>query len=377
MILINSFLQILSTAISDYPQKSGDGNSKFKLSQFFTLSTSAETENPAKSFTPSSSTTSCISSKHQKHTSWCLEAPCLQFKKNLSDQKFHLHKSLLLKKSANDLSCPLHADRSNIDGMPLKLLCNISISIHQLIRSRLRASIAALIAKTTKLGDFEEADILHRLYLSRRAIDIMNVSTSFCAILGDHDMSTAVRIDENGAIVTPIIFETIMEVSMLGKSNTLKINAPGMISVSLNETNILFKRIRISLDTVTLLKTMMDQVRVVVNKTTKRAARITNAYSKLKLNNSLDSQYFRNKISITDLINSSTPEMTSEQREQVWLNYPTHLRETVEHFNLSRNYIIGAYLERYHPQLARTLILLAQGDIEEDLSRGKEEEGNH
>jgi hypothetical protein len=261
--------------------------------------------------------------------------------------------------------------------MPLKLLCNISISIHQLIRSRLRASIAALIAETTKLGGFEEADILHRLYLSRRAIDIMNVSTSFCAILGDHDMSTAVCIVENGAIMTPIIFETIMEVSMLGKSNTLKINAPGLISVSLNETNILFKRIRISLDTVTLLKTMMDQVRVVVNRTTKRAARITNTYSKLKLNNSLDSQYFRNRISITGLINSSTPGMTSEQREQVWLNYPTHLRESVEHFNLSRNCIIGAYLERYPPQLARTLILLAQDNIEEDLSQGKEEEGNH
>eukprot|EP00557_Chaetoceros_sp_GSL56_P000764 CAMPEP_0176498354 /NCGR_PEP_ID=MMETSP0200_2-20121128/12271_1 /TAXON_ID=947934 /ORGANISM="Chaetoceros sp., Strain GSL56" /LENGTH=186 /DNA_ID=CAMNT_0017896545 /DNA_START=2172 /DNA_END=2732 /DNA_ORIENTATION=- len=178
---------------------------------------------------------------------------------------------------------------------------------------------------------------------------------------------------ENGNMTKPIIFETIMEVSMLGKSHMIKIGAPGKIFASLNEMDLLFKRIRISLDTIALLKTMMDQAKIVVNKTTKRAVRLTAAYSKLKLNRSHGSQHYREKGTIIDTMNSSTMQGTTmayiQQRDQLLLNYPVHLRETVQHFNdPSANDVLDAYLERYPPQLARTLIQLAQGDSEDDLS---------
>jgi hypothetical protein len=313
----------------------------------------------------------------EQHTnSWFFEVPCLQFNKSsfsAGSRRVHSHKLLLLENAATHLSCPLRADRSNADDIPLKLLCNISKSIYQLIRSRLRASIAALIAQTIKLGDFEEADVLHRLYLSRRAIYIMNVATVFRTV--KQDVSQGGTRVENEKMIERISFETTMEVSMLGNSHTLKIHAPGTIAASWNERDLRFKQVRISLDTIALLKSMINQARIVVNKTTKRAVRITAAYSTLKLNGSHDSHNIWKKKpeSMASIIHSSLPEGTCTQTAQVLLNYPTNLRETVEHFYPSDEYMIDNYLERFPPQLARTLILLAQGNNEDNnLSQEKE-----
>lgn len=373
----------------------GNENNNVKLSYFFTplpspsrTSTAHEEEeeqqDSVKTRNPTASISSLLSSgipsgtdtslEHQTN-SWFFEVPCLQFNKSSfsGSRRVHSHKLLILENAATHLSCPLRANRSNADDIPLKLLCNISKSIYQLIRSRLRASIAALIAQTIKLGDFEEADVLHRLYLSRRAIYIMNVATVFRTV--EQDVCPGGASVENEKMIERISFETTMEVSMLGNSHTLKIHAPGTIAASWNERDLRFKQVRISLDTIALLKSMINQARIVVNKTTKRAVRITTAYSKLKLNGSHDSQNIWKKKpeSMASIIHSSLPEGTCTQTAQVLLNYPTNLRETVEHFYPSDEYIFDNYLERFPPQLARTLFLLAQGN-NEDSNLSQEEE---
>jgi len=294
--------------------------------------------------------------------------PCFQLKGHLSGSNQVQNNNIsLLDVAALNLSTPIYTNISNIDSVPSQILANVTASMKQLLTSRLRASMIALIKQTTKLGDYKEADVLRRLLLSKKSIDIVTVVTSFTVINDESGVT--------GCLTKPIILDAIIDISMLGKMNTVTLQVPGTVNAVISPSEFLFDSVHVTFDTVCFLKTMMEEVRLLIKKTLKRAAKITAAYSQMKLKRSR--VQFEEERRPEEVRKESKPAAQSST-EQDLSSYPEHFRETVRQFLPTEETVIEANIEGFPPQLARTLKLLAKGGgDEEEYSSGNENDKAH
>mmetsp|Transcript_7798 Transcript_7798/g.11709 ORF Transcript_7798/g.11709 Transcript_7798/m.11709 type:complete len:410 (+) Transcript_7798:40-1269(+) len=348
---LNTFAQLLSSAMSNgVEQKLSAGSESLKLSHLFSES-AAQMENRW----DGSITGPC-------------SVPCFQLKGHLSGSNQVQNNNIsLLDVAALNLSTPIYTNISNIDSVPSQILANVTASMKQLLTSRLRASMIALIKQTTKLGDYKEADVLRRLLLSKKSIDIVTVVTSFTVINDESGVT--------GCLTKPIILDAIIDISMLGKMNTVTLQVPGTVNAVISPSEFLFDSVHVTFDTVCFLKTMMEEVRLLIKKTLKRAAKITAAYSQMKLKRSR--VQFEEERRPEEVRKESKPAAQSST-EQDLSSYPEHFRETVRQFLPTEETVIEANIEGFPPQLARTLKLLAKGGgDEEEYSSGNENDKAH
>jgi hypothetical protein len=350
IMILSTFAQLMSSAMSNGVEHKLSG-SNVKLSQF--LSASAELENAWDGQYNS-----------VKRSSAPCTFPCLQLKGHLSGSGQANQDISLLDVAAINLASPLNINRTTIDTVPTQLLENVTASFQQLLSSRLRASMIALISQTMKLGDNTEAETLRRLLQSSKLIEITTVVTSFAVLNDDSGASST------GSITRPIVFETIIDANMLGKMHTVTLQAPGTISAVVSNTDFLLQSVQVAFDTVAFLKTMMEQARLLVKKTMRRAAKITAAHAQLKRKRARPGGEEQS---------GSQPQPRPEiskarsKDQDLLTSYPDHLRETVRQFLPSEEAMADASVEGYPPELARTLKLLANGGHEDEGSGSEED----
>jgi hypothetical protein len=337
---LNTFAQLLSSAMSNgIEQKLSAGSESLKLSHLFSES-AAQMEN--------------------RYITGPCSVPCFQLKGHLSGNNQVQNNNIsLLDVAALNLSTPIYTNISNIDSVPSQILANVTASMKQLLTSRLRASMIALINQTTKLGDYKEADVLRRLLLSKKSIEIVTVVTSFTVINDESGVT--------GCLTKPIVLDAIIDISMLGKIDTVTLQVPGTVNAVISPSEFLFDSVHVTFDTVCFLKKMMEEVRLLIKKTLKRAAKITAAYSQMKLKRS---RVQFEEVHRPEESRKETKPTAQSSTEQDLSSYPEHFRETVRQFLPTEETVIEANIEGFPPQLARTLKLLANGggDEEEDSS---------
>jgi len=364
-VLLSSFASLLASASLNGEDYALSSEQSAKLSYYLSLSASTEdgSGNPARG--------QCT-------------FPSLQLKGSFEGKSNN--NVSLVDVAAVNMASQMKVDRSSIDKVPRQLLLNVSGSFQQLLVSRIRCSMLALIDKMSKMGNSQNVDVLKRLLSSKNLLKLTTVVTSFTVI--GKEKNTADR-----KMTAPILFETIVDCSMLGKVHTVTLQAPGTITVTINNNDNLLESVEVAFDTIAFLKTMMHQARLLVKKTIRRAAKITAAYIQMKADknspigkkhgndtvrntgdNSSAAQTDSSSAPLLGLENQELPqfqptptsaEIGESKDHELICSYPAHLRETVKQFLPTENSLADASIEGFPPQLAKTLKLLSSGRFHE------------
>lgn len=351
-LLISSFASLLSFAHSDGVQLP-TGDTSRKLSMLLSR------------FGPSSQG----SYDGKNLSSGTCVLPCLL----LRSQASHSHRfqeTSLKDVMAVNLSAQVVADRSVIDQVPMMLLQNTASSFEELISSRLRVSLQAIMRTMLKTGgEGNDARVLRKLLTTTaKPVKVTTVVTSYQLV--NVDKSPGIT---EGQVVRPLVFETIVDLSLFGKMYTISLDAPGTISATLNSMDNLLDNVKLMLDTMSLLKTMMTQARAIVKKAIKRAANITTTvanYKQLKREQTQapsDETSTSSSSSQQQSMTSSFPQQQSgttsvTAQDELLASYPDHLRETVSHFLPEVEITEDINVEGFPPNLLQTLKSLSGGE---------------
>jgi len=323
--------------------------------------------------------------------------------------------------AAQKLASIVTVDRSTVDSVPGHILKNLSDSLKLLIDSRLRSSLSALV-RTMKpnknttvaaasgatssmatnppssldgvIGIRRDADvnIMELLLVTLDPIRITTVVTTFTVIPSmanglvnplhkssniKHEVdnassrgikNTSSKDDDSRVVTLPLVFEAVFDAKVLGKMVNLNIQAPGTITGALNPSDSLLGSVNVSFDTMTLLRSMMHQARVVVKKAFREAAifqkkatcnLVGKSHSGSCISTGESQQHDAHEVSNGATSISSKP---STMQEALLTSYPNHLRKTVEHFlPAMMETSEDVSIEGFPSHLANTLISLSKG----------------
>jgi hypothetical protein len=283
------------------------------------------------------------------------------------------------KNAARNLANSVKADNWNIPSVPKLLLQNITTSLQQLIDSRLRSSLMALIRQTIKIGAGSEAHTINHLLTHQDPIHMTTVVTSFSPHGPLQELSQSpVRMSS-----LAFSFEAVFDCKLLGNMLlTFSVKAPGTFTAAFNAQNSLISRGNVIIDTQALLKSLMDNARLVVKKTIRAAATtftqsqnsnstsdndltlvtpdakpVSDSTQDIQENTDLTSN--NNSKSKSNKLSSKTKKRC--QTEDLITSYPQHLRETFQHFLTTQHAeeSLDIDTEGFPPQLAKTLKLLS------------------
>mmetsp|Transcript_53221 Transcript_53221/g.64164 ORF Transcript_53221/g.64164 Transcript_53221/m.64164 type:complete len:408 (-) Transcript_53221:121-1344(-) len=173
--------------------------------------------------------------------------------------------------AAFNLAFPVFVDNFDVETAPVTLLTNFSDSFMSLVESRLRTSKNALIQEVMKRGGSSEAKTLLKVLsggaTASSPISLTTIVTSLRAFpLAEQEVG-------GEDVFLALVFESTMDMAVLGTTVTVTAQTSGKISGSFHYDGLL-KRVEIVFDTITLLDSLMKQVRYVVKKVIARAAGI-------------------------------------------------------------------------------------------------------
>ena len=343
-LLVSSFSSLLSFAHSDGVQLP-TGDTSRKLSTLLSR------------FGDSSSGTFNGSSGNSNLSGTCA-LPCLRLRGKSSLNRFR--DAGLQDVMATNMSAQVVADRSNVDQVPKLLLQNTASSFEKLISSRLRVSMQAITRTILKIGgEGNDARVLRKLLTTTsKPVKVTTVVTSYQLVNVDSKTPS----HDDGTVVKPVVFETIVDLSIFGKMYTVSLEAPGTISATLSPIDNLLSDVKIMFDTMSLLKSMMTQARAIVKKTLKRAASITSTVSNYQQqkqesqSNNDNCEKHQNQHSSSSMSNKTTAQ------DELLASYPEHLRETVSHFLPETENNEDLNIEGFPPNLLQTLKSLSGGE---------------
>jgi hypothetical protein len=176
-------------------------------------------------------------------------------------------KPLLESAAASNLRRQLKVRKSELQGLPMELLWNVSQSFIALVDSRLRSSLAALVRQSC--GGGKEDDALTRVLVgllsaSSSPINPTMIVTTFRTLPFS-------KCDAVGDYIMPLIFEVVIDLNILGTIVAVTVEAPGTVqgSFSCNSEEAgpaELLKVDIQIDTAALLISMMAQARLAVRK---------------------------------------------------------------------------------------------------------------
>lgn len=284
---------------------------------------------------------------------WC---PSLHLRGHLSGSE-HLNASLV-DIAALNYSIPLKVDMSTLQTVPQRLLCNVMVSFNQLLSSRLRNSTLVLLKKAVKVADQIKVKTLDNLLIKRDPINIRSFAISFRVL----DVPNEVKMNgRSNSSSLPLVFEVKIDLNILGIEHNIHFKSHGTIAFKIDSKSSLFQSIYITIDTVQFLRTMIDNVKLIVKKTLRRAAKITTSYVQLK--NNRDTEKIQNTFQHSLV---QTPTFKNEDSTSC---YPEHLKSVMKEFRSSSHQIteeLESQFEKYPVNLARTLKELASYPCDEN-----------
>jgi hypothetical protein len=204
-----------------------------------------------------------ISASQDSSTS-CCSVSSLQLRQHKAVLSSRSSMPLLQDAAASNLCQPLEFRKSELQGLPMKLLWNVSQSFMSLVDSRLRSSLAALARQSSGEDDMLTPVLVGLLAASSNPINPTTVVTTFRTL-------TFAEHRANGDYIQPLIMEIVIDLNILGNTVAVTVEAPGTVrgtfSCNAEEagpTRLL--KVDIQIDTAALLVSMMAQARLAVRK---------------------------------------------------------------------------------------------------------------
>jgi hypothetical protein len=310
--------------------------------------------------------------------------------------------------AALNLAIPISAhSSSDISTIPITLLQNLRGSLQQLIDSRLRHSILALLPG--KKHGFEDNDewklqsrMMRRILTTKNVVNITTAVTSFSVVPTSSSSGAAnansspdlseqtnalnnmkrntgdTRANKNSSSnktpSLPLVLEIVMDMKILGKRHTISLQAQGTIQGQIHHIDNLLSSVHVALDTMGLLRDMMSQARLVVKNTMKRAARIMTHWMERQIVKAKLRSIITNG-SLNSLHGGDGGAIVSNEESRIRNGngnnensgdsqaYPIHLLETVKHFSQKGDNGEDWSTEGFPPQLAATLKSLGPQDV--------------
>mmetsp|Transcript_59480 Transcript_59480/g.176487 ORF Transcript_59480/g.176487 Transcript_59480/m.176487 type:complete len:618 (-) Transcript_59480:143-1996(-) len=192
--------------------------------------------------------------------------------------------------AALHLAAPFVCSRDDLAGVPKKILANVASSFVQLIDARMRSSLSALLRKTLQrgamagfggsssaggVGSDAHTKMVIGLLSSETPVAPTTVVTSFRVLPGAGGNAGAPGAD---SVVLPLVYEAVIDLSVLGTAITVAIRAPGTIAATFDDADNggdgLIRSVEVTLDTLALLRAMMKQARFAVKKAVSAASAI-------------------------------------------------------------------------------------------------------
>lgn len=193
----------------------------------------------------------------------CCTVPCLMLKHRGSSESNS--QSSLEDTAALYLARPLTLTRTELEAVPMALLDNVSESFMSLVDSRLRSSLVALM---------KHPEVLNENSITRAVVAILTASSEAesspivpTAIVTSFRVLPVSDRTQNGDLVAPLVMETVIDLSIFNQLVTITFVAPGTIQGTFDSSTIsdcLPTKLVVVLDTVALLKAMMEEARSVV-----------------------------------------------------------------------------------------------------------------
>jgi hypothetical protein len=204
-----------------------------------------------------------ISASQDSSTS-CCSVSSLQLRQHKAVLSSRSSKPLLQDAAASNLCHPLEFRKSELQGLPMKLLWNVSQSFMSLVDSRLRSSLAALEWQSSGEKDTLTPVLVGLLGASSNPINPTTIVTTFRTLASSEHCA-------NGDYMQPLILEIVIDLNVLGNTVAVTVEAPGTVrgdfSCNTEEAGPAgLLKVDIQIDTAALLVSMMAQARLAVRK---------------------------------------------------------------------------------------------------------------
>lgn len=341
-ILLHTFTPLLSSALRDGIHKNVSAVGSVQLASFFSPSDAGLTNED-------------------------FICPSLHLRGHISGLGQPVHNFSRMDIAALKFSAPLEVNYSTLQSVPERLLHNVMFSFNQLLSSRLRNANMALLKNVIKEANQLQIGTLEKLLLQRKPIKISNVAVSFR--IQDVQNGAKMNVLSNSSSL-PLIFEVKIDLDILGIEHKVHLKSRGTISCNLDPNTFLFQSVHVAFDTVQLLRMMIDNVKLTVKKTLRRAVKITSSYVQLKCN--IEAAKNRN-ICHSGLVHSQTFD-----NQDLRTNYQEHVLSNMKDVRESHQIPseLTSHLKKYPINVARAIIELAncpcydlEAGIDTDVSR--------
>lgn len=211
--------------------------------------------------------------------------------------------------AAFSLAFPVLCRREDLVGVPRKILANVASSFVQLVDARTRSSLSALLRRTAAprggalpgfgaigtagggggfgggvVGGDAHTKTMIALLTSETPVAPTTVVTSFRVLPGGGASApTEGGGSDPAKLILPLVYEAVVDLSILGTAATVAIHAPGTIAAVFDSDSAedgggnggdLLRTVEVTLDTLALLRAMMKQARFAVKKAVSTASAI-------------------------------------------------------------------------------------------------------
>lgn len=197
-------------------------------------------------------------------TNVCCIASSLQLRQQDAAFVPKSSKALMQDAAASNLKHPVHVAKCELKNLPTILLSNLSTSFMSLVESRLRSSLKALVPQQPSANRQDDAltrVLVRLLSASSNPIQPTMIVTTF-RTLAFPETNAA------GDCVLPLIMEAVIDLTVLGNSISVSVEAPGTIQGSFSPRTTArpgpagMSTADIQIDTAALLASMMGQARI-------------------------------------------------------------------------------------------------------------------
>ena len=261
------------------------------LQQFISLLCTAQTRSNLISAMPASQPLQDLFTvdDHQETSNSCCSLPCLKLRheapssaEKQSDQPNS--KRRLQESCAERMSTPCHFKYDELNDAPDILLANIKDSFKFLVKSRLASSINAFVEQSSASKIQKKVFVKSLTKQSVTPFELVSVATNFQLLGGSPIADIGEKLCPQNPHGYRILFSANMDVNIMGESHfpvSLKVLGYCVdIGADIDNANDRLKNIRLTVDTDSLLKQMIEQARRVAKKALEIAAGSAQYYIK-------------------------------------------------------------------------------------------------
>lgn len=163
----------------------------------------------------------------------------------------------IVAQGALNLAEPITWTRSSCAQAPITLLRTLSLSLSSIIDARMRSCTLVLLRHSLERGDNRSRSRLLALLSTSSTIAIQSMQTTFTIA------NSPAESDDPAKVSLPVSFEAKVDVSVRGKSTSVRLQTTGTIGGTFVDDSTLMDQIQVTFDTRFFMEAMVEQARIV------------------------------------------------------------------------------------------------------------------